>query len=74
MQFKIEKENAFKAPKSNFIIGASTSGYILQYSADGKVWTDADTVEANTNWPVTNAPKGTVFRLKNNTANVVVTY
>lgn len=74
MQLKVEKESIFRAPKSNFIIGASTSGYTLQYSAEGKVWTDADTVAANTNWPVTNAPKNTIFRLKNNTANVVVTY
>ena len=36
---KINKSSPFTVPADKFIIGASASGYTLNYSADGVTWT-----------------------------------
>ena len=66
----INGEATFKVTSVNglFAIGPSSSGYTLNYSADGENFTAWDeATAANENVVVANAPFGMVFKLSGNT-------
>lgn len=65
--FQIENESAFS-------ISATEKGYTLQWSADGKTFSDVQAVEAQTNHFCINVPAGAFIRLKGNTEMVTVNY
>lgn len=71
---KISGEEPFQIPSDKFIIGASTSGYTLNYSADGISWTAwEESTDANDNQVVVNVPINTYIKLDGNTdTNIVV--
>lgn len=73
-KIKVTGEAAFGVNSSSFGISASASGYTLQWSVDNIHWDDLDDVDADTNWPVSNAPTWAAYRLKGNTSHVVITY
>ena len=69
----VKNDKAFSVPANAFGIGASESGYILAYSADGEVFTDYTTpVPANETCFVVGLPKFCYYKLKNNTGEVKV--
>ena len=73
---KINKAEPFSVPADKFIIGASTSGYTLNYSADGVTWTAwEDATAANKNQVVIGLPVNTYVKLVGNTAdNILIRY
>ena len=70
----VKKEALFAVPDAHiFAIGASESGYTLNYSVDGEnfnAWGEA--TEADEIAVVTNAPFGLVFKLAGNTSDLLV--
>lgn len=66
MEKHINGEEVFRLPYGSAIIGRTSEGYTLEYSADGKNWEEADEVPANTSWVITGAPRNTYFRLLGN--------
>ena len=71
----ISGEQAFRAFAANgtLAIGPSSSGYTLQYSADGVNYTAWDeATAADENVVVANVPYGMYLKLSGNTADVVV--
>lgn len=75
-KIKISGEQHFQVGASRFCIGASASGYTLNYSADGEHFTAWDDVTPqDTDQVVINAAEGMYFFLEGNTAeDVVVTW
>jgi hypothetical protein len=73
---KINKANAFQIPADKFIIGPSSSGYTLNYSADGIHWTAwKESTGANQNQVVVGLPTNTYVKLVGNTAdNIIIRY
>ena len=70
---KISGEEPFQIPSDKFIIGASASGYTLNYSADGESWTAwEDATAANDNQVVVNIPINTYCKLSGNTSNNIL--
>lgn len=71
----INSEKIFGIPTNAFAVGYSTSGYTLEYSADGENFTAWDKpTPANEVLVVTGVPKGLSFRLKDNTDDVYIQY
>ena len=73
---KINKANIFRIPADKFIIGPSTSGYTLNYSADGVSWTPwKEATSANQNQVVIGLPQNTYVKLAGNTTdNIIIRY
>lgn len=73
---KINKAEIFQVPADKFIIGASTSGYTFNYSADGVVWNAwQDATPANKNQIVIGLPMNSYVKLVGNTSdNVLIRY
>lgn len=70
---KISKEELFQIPSDKFIIGASSSGYTLNYSADGVTWTAwEEATSANANQVVVNIPINTYCKLSGNTTDDIL--
>ena len=71
---KISGEEPFQIPSDKFIIGASTSGYTLNYSSDGVSWTAwENATAANDNQVVVNIPFNTYCKLAgNNTDEILI--
>ena len=73
MKVTIENEKKFQAKKNQFMVGPSTSGYTLAYSADGVDFTDYDLpTPAGENLIVNGAMMYGWFKLKGNSGEVVV--
>ena len=74
MTTKVKGETPFKALKDTFMIGPSSDGYTLQYSADRDTWTSwTEATPAGENVIVNGSPAYSWFRLKGNGANTEVT-
>lgn len=73
---KISKQEIFQIPSDKFIISPSTSGYTLNYSADGVHWTAHDeSTAANDNQIVVGLPINTYVKLSGNTTdNLTIRY
>lgn len=68
MKILINKEDIFQARGSKVAIAATTSGYTLQYSVDGRDFDDyADPVPAAENLIVSDVITGMFFKLAGNT-------
>lgn len=72
----INKEKAFGIDATSFSIAPTTSGYTLNYSADGKSFTAyGEATPANETLIVNGCAKGQVFKMVGNTdENVRVIY
>lgn len=74
-KIRVNNENAFQVLAHSFSVSPSTSGYVLQYSANGEEYTDWDeATPANENLVVNGVGKYMYFKLKGNTGNVDVQY
>lgn len=74
-QFTISGETQFQVLAHSMVIGHSTSGYTLMYSAgDDKFTAWSEATPANETCIVNNFAKGTSFYLSGNTDNVIITY
>ena len=71
---KVNREESFQIPSDKFIIGASTSGYTLNYSADGVTWTAwEEATPTNYNQVVIGLPTNSYVKLVgNNTDNILI--
>lgn len=72
---KITDEQVFGIPTNSFSVGFSTTGYTLNYSADGQnftAWEEA--TPANEVLVVNGIPKGMGFKLVGNTGDVFIQY
>lgn len=70
---KVKKEEVFSVPAHNFGISASESGYTLNYSVDGKTFTQWDeSTPAGETLFVANAPAFCRYMLEGNTDDVEV--
>jgi hypothetical protein len=68
MKILINKEDVFQARGSKVAIAATTSGYTLQYSVDGRDFDDyAEPVPAAENLIVSDVITGMFFKLAGNT-------
>ena len=76
MNVIVNKETPFVVPAERFCIGQTSSGYTLQYSADGVNYTSWDEpCDANKDVIVTNAVPGIYMKLSGNVDDkVTVTY
>lgn len=74
MLIKISSEQPFQIMASAFIIGASQSGYTLQFSADGTNYSDLFSVGAGVERMVTNVAANAYYKLRGNTGDVSVNY
>ena len=76
MALLVNKEEAFQVGASIFCIAATTDGYTLNYSADGKHFTAwEEGTLADTDQVVVGAAAGMYFKLDGNTDDgVLVTY
>lgn len=76
MKILINKEDIFQARGSKVAIAATTSGYTLQYSVDGKDFDDyQEEIPANENLIVSDVISGMFFKLAGNTDdNVTVRF
>lgn len=74
MLIKISSEQPFQIMASAFIIGASQSGYTLQFSADGTNYSDLFSVGAGVERMVTNVAANAYYKLRGNTSEVSVNY
>lgn len=73
MKAIVENEEKFRALKNQFMVGPSTSGYTLAYSADGVNFTPYDTpTPAGENLIVNGAVQYGWFKLSGNTGEVTV--
>lgn len=72
----VSKENKFSVESNTFSVAPTSSGYTLNYSADGITFTAWDeATAANENLIVNGCAKGQVFKLVGNTDdNVRVIY
>ena len=69
----VEGDKAFSVPASSFGISASSSGYTLNYSCDGKSWTAwEESTPANEQVFVTGAPQMMKYKLVGNTGEVEI--
>ena len=67
MNVIVNKETPFVVPAERFCIGQTSSGYTLQYSADGVNYTSWDEpCDAHRDVIVTNAVPGIYMRLSGN--------
>ncbi len=73
---KVSGENPFRVNATSFCIGQTSGGYTLNYSADGKTFTEwEEATEADVDMVVANAAKGMIYKLVGNTdEKVVVTF
>ena len=72
---KIKDEAVFQVEESNFAISPSTTGYTLNYSADGvnfTPWTDGTLAEVTQ--VVACAARGMYYKLVGNVGDVVITF
>lgn len=67
MTTTISREQPFSVLATNFSISPSSSGYVLQVSADGINYTDLFAVGANITRMVTNVASGSYYKLSGNT-------
>lgn len=71
----INGEQKFQILAHSMVIGQTTSGYTLMYSAgDDKFTAWSEATPANETCIVNNFAKGTSFYLSGNTDNVIITY
>ena len=74
-QIKINGEEQFQVLAHSFSVSHSTSGYTLQYSEDGKDFTDwKEATPANETLVVNGIAKGMYFKLKGNTDELDIQY
>lgn len=74
-KIKVTGEQPFQVGASRFCVGASESGYVLNYSADGvhfTPWNEGTPID--TDLVVTEAAEGMFFFLEGNESEVVVTW
>lgn len=65
----------FQVLAHSFAVSPSSSGYTLNYSADGKTYTAySQATPANENLIVNGIAKGMYFKLAGNSAEVTITY
>lgn len=76
MKITVNGEQPFQVGAPNFAISPSSSGYTLNFSADGVNFTPWDeSTAANTTQVVVDAARGMYFFLDGNTDdNIVITY
>lgn len=69
----IKDEQPFQVDATSFCIGASSSGYTLNYSADGVTYTAwVEATQSGVNLPVVGVACGMYFKLVGNTDDAVV--
>lgn len=72
---KVKDEEAFQVEAPNFAISPSPTGYVLNYSADGKNFTPwPEGTLAEVTQVVVCAALGMYFKLVGNVGDVVVTF
>ncbi len=72
---KISGEKTFSVPTNGFAVSPSAEGYTLQYSADGRDFTDYDeATPADEVLVVNGCPKNMSFKLKGNESDVYIQY
>lgn len=75
MTTNVSREQAFSVLATNFSISPSSSGYVLQVSADGVNFTDLFAVGANITRMVTSVASGSYYKLRGNTdTNVIINW
>ena len=75
MKLNITGEKVFSILKERIMIGPSSSGYKLAYSADGVNFTEyKEATPADTNVVVNNIPEECYFKLLGNTDTVTIKY
>lgn len=73
-KIKITDEEVFQIEETSFCIGASATGYVLNYSADGVTFTAwSEPTLADVNLPVVGAARGMYYKLVGNDGDVIVT-
>lgn len=71
----ISKGEQFQVLAHSFAVSPSNETYTLQYSADGKDFTDwSENTPANEVLVVNGIASGMYFKLKNNNSNVIITF
>ena len=71
----VNGEAPFQMMCDKFAInGANTNAYTLQYSVDGVFWSDAASVDANTQAIILNSVEGMHYRLSGNTTDLTIIY
>lgn len=69
----VNGEKPFQLMSEKFAInGANTTAYTLQYSVDGVFWSDAASVDANTQAVILNSVDGMYYRLSGNTTDLTI--
>lgn len=75
MQKTISGETPFQVIAHSFSVSPSSSGYLLNYSADGIGYTAyTEATPANEVLIVNGVPKNMWFKLGGNTGNVIINY
>ncbi len=74
MQIKINNEQHFQVIAHDFVIGSSSTGYTLMFSADGKTFSPLFAVDANTERMVTNVASGSYYYLAGNSGELTVNW
>ena len=75
MILQISADTAFQVLSHSFSVSPSSSGYVLQYSANGRDWTSwEEPVPASENLIVNGCAFGQYIKLSGNTATVQVIY
>ena len=75
MYKEISGETAFQVESHSFSVSPSESGYTLQYSANGREWTDySEAVPANETLIVNGCAFGQYIKLSGNTGLVTIIY
>ena len=69
----VKQEQKFGVPTNYFTIGASESGYTLEFSVDGEKWTAIEkSTPANDVHIVSGCPKNLYWKCVGNTGDVLV--
>lgn len=71
----VSGETVFQIPTNSFAVSPSSSGYLLQYSADGVNFTSwTASTPSNENLMVINGVPGMLYKLSSNTAEVTIRF
>lgn len=74
-RIKVNGENPFQVLAHSFSVSPSNESYTLQYSANGKEYTDwEETTPANETLVVNGVAKLMYFKLKGNNSDVDINY
>lgn len=72
---EIRGEQIFSVPTENFAISGSESGYVLEFSVNGKIWSAwSEATPANEVCVVCNSARGLRYRLEGNTDVCYIQY